>query len=73
MNSKARIAAKTRIMMKKTYTFFVFTLFTLSLIAQSYVPEKNNLKIKAPTKVPIQVGCPIAQYFSFSYLEHFAF
>jgi uncharacterized protein len=40
--------------MKKNYTLLAFFFLTFSLIAQSYVPEKNNLKIKAPTKVPIQ-------------------
>lgn len=40
--------------MKKIYTLLCFMLISLSLMAQSYVPEKNNPKIKAPTKVPIQ-------------------
>jgi uncharacterized protein len=40
--------------MKKIYTLLSIMLISFSLIAQSYVPEKSNPKIKAPTKVPIQ-------------------
>ena len=40
--------------MKKIYSFLCFMFISLSLMAQSYVPEKNNPKIKVPIKVPIQ-------------------